>query len=247
MASSSFFWLRRAIAEVVVGRGEFRVEFDGLAEARRWPRPASPCLRRASAEADCRRRRISGRVRWPCGRRRWPRPASSGHAGQLPRLSVGVGVFRVEFDGLAEAGDGLVQLLLVAQGDAEVVVGHWRISGRVRWPCGKRRWPRAASSGRAEQCRGCCRQLAYRGATAMALLKIGDGCVELPRACRAIGTIEQRHRGCRAQGQRRREIANRLRVLPARSRSRPSSMIRPEVAGIGELHAPGQIQSGSAI
>ena len=36
---------------------------------------------------------------------------------------VGHGVFRVEFDGLAVGGDGLVQLLLVAQGDAEVEVG----------------------------------------------------------------------------------------------------------------------------
>ena len=41
----------------------------------------------------------------------------------LPRLCVRDGVFRVEFDGLAVGGDGLVQLLLVTQGVAEVVVG----------------------------------------------------------------------------------------------------------------------------
>ncbi len=38
---------------------------------------------------------------------------------------VGAGVFRVEFDGLAVAGDGLVQLPLLLQGDAEVAqYGH---------------------------------------------------------------------------------------------------------------------------
>ena len=37
---------------------------------------------------------------------------------------MGLGVFRIEFDGLAVAGDGLVQLPLVRQGVAEVVVGE---------------------------------------------------------------------------------------------------------------------------
>ena len=42
-------------------------------------------------------------------------------------VAVSVGEFRVEFDGLAVGGDGLVQLLLVAQGVAEVVEGGDRM------------------------------------------------------------------------------------------------------------------------
>ena len=37
---------------------------------------------------------------------------------------MGLSVFRIEFDGLAAAGDGLLQLPLILQGVAEVVVGH---------------------------------------------------------------------------------------------------------------------------
>ena len=142
-------------AEVVVGVGEFRVEFDGLCGSRRWPRPASPGP--------------SGRCRGCCG------PQASFGSSSMAR---------------AVAGDGLVQLPLVSQGVAEVVVGDgefrvefdglcgsrrwprpaspdpsgrcrgccgpWRISGRVRWPGGSRRWPRPASPGSSGRCRGCC-------------------------------------------------------------------------------------------
>ena len=64
----------------------------------------------------------------------------------VAEVDVGIGVFRVEFDGLAVAGDGLVQLSPGLSGHGRGCSGPGRISGRFRWPCGSRRWPRPASS-----------------------------------------------------------------------------------------------------
>ena len=102
--------VKQHAAEIGVGCGTFRVEFDGLTVAG------------------------DGLVELPL--------VVQGDAEVVVERSA----LRVEFDGLTVAGDGLVQLpLSLYRRIAEVVVGLRAVSGRVRWPCGSRRWPRPAS------------------------------------------------------------------------------------------------------
>ncbi len=72
------------------------------------------------------------------------------------RGCCGPGDFRVEFDGRAKLGDGLVQFALFVSGLRRGWCEHRRISGRVRWPCDTRRWPRPACPDSSGRCRGCC-------------------------------------------------------------------------------------------
>ena len=102
----------------------------------------------------------------------------------IAEVAVDQGVFRIEFDGLAEAVDGLVQLSLTLQGVAEVMWAE-AFSGRVRWPCGSRRWPRPTSLEPSGHRRGCAWAQAYFGSSSMACAEAGDGLVQLPLTFRA--------------------------------------------------------------
>ena len=185
MASSSFP-VPSGRAEGAVGPVDFRVAFDGLSASSRSPRQGflgsagrrrgssaeglfgsnSMALRKqamasssfscaaGSCRGCCGPGKIRVAVRWPSESRRWPRPSSLERSGQGPG-GVGRGGIRVEFDGLAVAGDGLVPLPLVVSARPSWC-GPGQLSGRVRWPCGRRRWPRPTSLVIGQSARSCC-------------------------------------------------------------------------------------------
>ena len=110
-----------------MGRGEFRVEFDGLAIAGDGL-VQLPLDIQGNAEvvvgAGVFRVEFDGLTEAGDGLVELALILQG-----IAEVVVGDGVFRVEFDGLAIAGDGRVQLALVLQGRRRGCCRRWRIFG----------------------------------------------------------------------------------------------------------------------
>ena len=76
-------------------------------------------------------------------------------AGQnIAKVEVRSSVFRIEFDGLAKANDGLIQLPLILQGGAEAAESDSLFGLEFDGSCGNMRRPHPASVGLAMRGRG---------------------------------------------------------------------------------------------
>ena len=107
-------------AEVVVGRGILGVEFDGLAEAAAAS-STIPFVPQDDAEVVAGERLLGSSSMTL--RKQAAVPSRRPGPQDVAECDAGVNEFGVEFDGLLEPGDGVGQVALVLQYEAEVDVG----------------------------------------------------------------------------------------------------------------------------